>query len=522
MRHAVLVLGLVFLAGCPDPPPPSPTPRRGEVDPPWLKNAKELVSETPPCAERFEGTLALVESRAFVLSQGQDGSVKFALARREGGHVTAAIQKMRVTGFDGLHVAVSPLFTTSLTLADLGALGVAFVRFLVLDWKTLLEEAKLKKFTLDVPDDCYGLGELWIYVPADAPPGRYEGKLELEGNFEPVSLPLAVEVSPFAPIVARAIASLAAPVDSSTPVEKLLAATPRGEDARFTFDSDAPWIQGVWHRWVLAGPGILDLVNLQWVGPIVAAPGAARMRLGGSIERPRVFVLNGESVDLIDVAQRKTVERLVLPRAKCMVSSGFLEVSPDGERVLAGNDQVLCLFVHGAGAWKRTDLHLAKTQDETDWIAWVACDAAIQREVLVGIKSDLLHWRTLHRHDLASGERTEATVDVDCWTQAWGDRQRLLVGVSQRDGENIDLRFIKTPELSVSKLAVEGWVHDIEVDPDTGEVLVADNMYQIVVSPDLKQATKSSEMGPGDPRPRLLEGTSIRWYERDGTVTFSR
>jgi hypothetical protein len=490
--------------------------------PDGVKIEPELVSETSPCAERFEGTIALVDSRASVLCQGQDATVRFALARIGGGSVPAAIQKIRIADFDGIRVGMEGSFATNVTLGDLGALGFELVYVLfTLDWKSIFDESKLKQ-SLEIAPDRVGLGALVVSAPADAKPGRHEGKLVLEGNFETISLPLAFEVVPYSTVVEGALASLAAPVSSSTPVERLLASIPPGEEAKFPFDPDAPWVRPVWHRWVLAGREIWDLVNLRCLGPVIA-DGIKPARLGGSIDRPRVYVLNEESVDLVDVIDRRTVERLVLPRVEHMVFSRFLEVSPDGERVLAGNDQVLSLFVREAGAWKRTDLYQAKSAGEEDWIVWVECDTELRAEVLFGIKLDAMnHWRTVLRHDLATGARTKAELDVSCSAHAYGERQRLLVGVSERDSETLDMRFVKTPELSVTKLDAPGRVREVQVDPETGEVLVDDFMSRLLVAPDLKRATRLADEGPPAPRPRLLEGTTVRWCERNGSVTFSR
>jgi hypothetical protein len=539
-RVAAVVM-IPLATGCPSPPPP---PRTATVKPaldgtvgvrdPTHRAAKlvpaplELVSEVPVTPARFKGSLEIAHPSFSTLIPGQTRAADFFVKASSTGKVPAGIHAIRVAGFEGVAVGIERSFfiqQTPLELAGSLALGV-------LDWMIGTPKRAPSApgpLSLDVPKDHRGFGRLRVVVPEDTPSGRYEGRLEVEGNFDAISSPFDLEVVRYEELVDALLAEMDAP-ESRLSVATVLANAAKKGDKKVSLSidgvSDGSAIQeeGGWGRWLVAGSGIWDLGALRWLGPITdptdRGPSYGKA-LAGPRRDPRLFFLNhGSSIDVISIRERRTVARLTSPNGDVM-TSGHFRVSPDGDRILVRCGDHLCFFHRDGDAWGHR-IVTSPCPFPTN-CAWTEADPDV-RDVFVGTGPKELFatsdWQEVVREDLLTGKRTSVALDQVCSKYAYSGTRGLIVGVAQREGDTA-IAVVRTRDLSVTRFRMPPTTVD-EVSIGDGEIFLRPTRETCLAS----KLTNPLEPHPcvGDPfaRPTLVPGTKIAYETTFNEVTYAR
>lgn len=545
----------------PRPPPPTLSRTIGFSDPGHqprkvAPGRLEIAAEGPPIAKPFEGSIALSTSTAVTFTQGQTRVVPFGLDVRARNDVPAGIRTIRVAGFDGVTVGLERSFQTwsaqkghevlgAFALAALqGSLWLLGFRF----EKKPEAPAKPHPFSLDVPKGHTGIGALRVTVSDGTAPGRYAGSLEIEGNFATRSFPFEIVVVRFEEKVAALLAKIDAP-EADTALGALLAKTPAPkrprEMKRISVDMEAeadgaPKEHGLWKRWLPAGSGIYDLGALAWLGPVTDTKdnedGEQRV-LTGPRDDPRLFVLNGRSVDVIRIRERRTVERIATPDLDEL--TGPLRVSASGDRVLVRCNHAPCFFRRDGDKWvSRVITDLCPSPQSC---AWVEADPELEELVAAmtpEYRADPLD--AVVRYDLTTGKRSEAALDPPCSTRfpfdhRYSARHRLVVGLIRDESATgltaraVGLTFVDLANLRVTRHAVPSTqVDGLTIDEASGDVF-----FETVTDRfDLKTAAcvavtpgtlKTRRCDGAPPRPpKLVAGTSVLYGVRDSVVSYAR
>jgi hypothetical protein len=440
----------------------------------------QIASESPPVAARFKGQLVFRMEQIGAFAPGQTRVLPFALVRRGDEKNVAGLRAIRAAGFEGVKVGVVKRFSLyEDVLSQLGNVALDF----------LLGAGKKKEtaptqptdvFSLDLPNERAGLGKLSVTVPASAAPGRYKGRIEIEGNFDTRSFPIELEVVRYEDRIGALLAGLDDP-EPKLALTKLVAAQSTRDghkEARVALDTVVdgdPLPSTLWNRWLLAGTGIWDLGAVQWAGPILRSFPHERA-LTGPRDAPRIFVLNGRSVDIVSVRERRTIERLPLPNGPAFQE--HMQVSSDGERVLAGCGKDLCFFSHENGAWKHTVLtDVCSTSDAP--CAFVETDGDM-REMVAGVGASTWGWDTLVRYDLVKNERSSVAMGSLCSrTEHLADFPRgrfvaaSVVHTFSLD-DTVGVAVVHFGDRSIERIAfqTQSHVHEISLDEASNDVVV--------------------------------------------------
>jgi hypothetical protein len=330
---------------------------------------RELAREPVMGLPEFQGTVALVASSESPLARGEVATVRLAIGAKGAPGGSVAWRKLRVSGLDGLDVGIDGFQVTPTTLESLesGVKVVAglFQKLFLFGW---LSNDPIDAGTVprSLPNGRVGVATLTISVPLGARPGPREGRLELEGNFTPRSIPFTVTVldidesTRHRQRVARAIATLDQPI-ASLPLGKLLAKEGQEGQASFPFiDDHASWkIEDTWERWALArNDEVWDLANLERIGPIAVTDHGyfGDYALAGPRARPCLFLGRIGSIDVIDVAERRTIARLVCDDTWLY----DLAVASDGSRVVVRGNATYWSFRPSKDGWTRESIEADK------------------------------------------------------------------------------------------------------------------------------------------------------------------
>jgi hypothetical protein len=336
--------------------------------------ARELARE-PGNAPEFPGTIALVTSSDSALARDEVATVRLAIGADGAPGGSVAWSKLRVSGLDGLDVGIDGFEVIATTLESLKS-GVKlaaglFQKIFLFGWLSN-DPVDAGSTPRNLPNGRVAVVTLTISVPPGARPGPREGRLELEGNFTPRSIPFTVtvldvdEATRHRQRVARAIATLDQPI-ASLPLGKLLANAKEGPASFRFIDANASWkIDDTWERWVIArSDEVWDLANLERIGPIALTDHGyfGDCALAGPRARPCLFLVRHRSVDVIDVAERRTTARLVCPDDDWLSD---LAVAGDGSRVVVRGNAACFSFRPSKDGWTRESIEADKFQAVKD------------------------------------------------------------------------------------------------------------------------------------------------------------
>jgi hypothetical protein len=469
-----------------------------------------------------------VTSSLAQLTAGEDRSVTFALAVTNAGDVPASFGVIRVAGLDGLDVGVEKSFGRSVSgLEFAGAVAVGVLRVMVDPLGAIASLFSRKEVSFEIPDKHTGFGSLRVFVPADAKAGRYEGRVEVEGNTGALSFPVAIDVVDYRARIERAIAAAQKPLDR-IPLGAALDRAKRDAKGRASvtadFDDRSPEIEQFFGRWVLTDRGIWDLSTLEWCGPLLAAtPGLSQQRLAGQLRRPQLYVVNGYSLDVIDVVDRRTVARLATADEDPLV--GDFVVSVDGTRVVAATISKGLYLFEGAGErWTRTKLPFP----DGKYPRWIVADPDLRREVLAAESDETNQslWCTIHRISLDDGEASAVTIKGGSneLKPAYDPGRGLLAVPLVMNGEygveKATLAVVRTASLTVFRYETVTGNPTVWIDEATGDVVLVGRASSAIVKPGAARAEIVERQLSR--APLRVAGTDVTCELGSGSATLSR
>jgi hypothetical protein len=490
----------------------------------------ELVSEAPVTPARFKGSIEIVPPSFSTLIPGQTRAADFFVQASTKGDVPLGIHAVRVAGFEGVAVGLERSFWIQSTTAEwAGSLALG-----VLDWMAGTPKRAPSApgpLSLDVPRGHRGFGRLRVVVPENTPSGHYQGRLEVEGNFDATSSPLDLEVIRYEELVDALLGEMDAP-ESRLPIATVLADATRKGDQKVSSsiegvsDGDAIQEEGGWGRWLIAGSGIWDLGALRWLGPITDRTDTGpsyEKALGGPRRDPRLFFLNhGNSIDVISIRERRTVARLTSPNGDFMTSSPF-RVSPDGDRILVRCGDGFCFFHRDGDAWAHRIVPTPCPFPTN--CAWIESDPDV-REVLFGTGPRetfaTRNWQAVVHEELLTGTRTSVALDQVCSKYAYSATRGLVVGVTQHDGDTATaIAVVRIRDRSATRFDMPPATVDSVIIGD-GEIFLRPTRETCVVA----KLTSPLEPRPcvGHPfaRPALVPGTTITYAITFNDVAYAR